>query len=48
MRAPAVMAIITILALWLPEQVREVYRVLLEMTNRLRAYGLLRAEGVYA
>ena len=40
MRAPTVMAILTILALWLPEQTREVYRVLLQRSQETRAVGL--------
>ena len=40
MRAPTVMAIITILALWLPEQTREVYRVLLQRSAETHAIGL--------
>ena len=40
MRAPAVMAIITLLALWLPEQIREVYRVLLQRSYETHAVGL--------
>ena len=40
MRAPTLMAIITILALWLPEQIREVYRVLLQRGYETHAVGL--------
>ncbi len=40
MRAPTVMAVITILALWLPEQIREVYRVLLQRSSETHAVGL--------
>src|SRR5262245_17660114 len=40
MRAPMLMAIITILALWLPEQIREVYRVLLQRGYETHAVGL--------
>ena len=32
-RAPFAMSIVTILALWLPEQVREVYRVLVQRSS---------------
>lgn len=39
-RAPAVMAVITLLLLWLPEQTREVYRVLLQRNQETQAIGL--------
>lgn len=40
MRAPLVMSVVTVLALWLPEQVREVYRVLLQRGKEIEPVGL--------
>jgi hypothetical protein len=39
-RAPFVMSIITVLGLWLPEQIREVYRVLLQRSTETDSLGL--------
>src|SRR5262249_49261021 len=47
LRAPIIMSIITVLAFWLPEQVREVYRVLVQQPAAVEA-GLQRWQWILA